>query len=273
MTASAATHAVVPEPLVGATEERFDDESFELPYWSRTLAGWRERFVLPFRFELASGGPVLEIQQSHTASAEHAKEAKASVDGLATGSTVWDAGVVCAAHVYASHRGQAARAGVERRCLDLGSGTGVVGLAAAASGAFSHVMLTDLPSVVSFMQRNISANRSVTGTTEVLAAALRWEESADLRAVAAAHGPFDLIVGGDLLYRPPVVEPLLHALRALVAPSTTVLLAASIQHSPETLRAFVAAAAAAFHVVLLPFDEQPSEYASEEVRLLRLTRR
>ena len=255
-------------------EDRFEDESFELPYWSRTLAGWRERFVLPFRLELASGGgPALEILQSHTASAEHAKEAKASVDGLATGSTVWDAGIVCAAHVYASHAELAARDSAQLRCVDLGSGTGVVGLAAAASGAFSHVVLTDLPSVVPFTQRNVDANASATGTTEVSAVALRWEESADLRAVAAAHGPFDLIVGGDLLYRPPVVEPLLHALRALATRGTTVLLAASIQHSPETLRAFVAAATASFHVALLPFEEQGPAYASEEVRLLRLTPR
>ena len=41
------------------------------------------------------------------------------------------------------------RLGGARRgaCLDLGAGTGVVGLAAACSGAFAKVVLSDLPSV------------------------------------------------------------------------------------------------------------------------------
>ena len=32
---------------------------------------------------------------------------------------------------------------------------------------------------------------------------------------ASAHGPFDLIMGGDLLYRPQVVQPLMHVLCGL----------------------------------------------------------
>ena len=93
-----------------------------------------------------------------------------------------------------------------------------------------------------------------------------------LRRVAA-RGPFEMIVGGDLLYRPPVVAPLLHALRHLAGPSTTVLLAASLQHSPETIRLFARAAeGAGFVVERLADDAMEEEWHSPEVRMLRLVR-
>ena len=43
-----------------------------------------------------------------------------------------------------------------------------------------------------------------------------------VRELAAHHGPFDVILGGDLLYRPPVVAPLLGVLSILAGPTTQV---------------------------------------------------
>ena len=102
---------------------------------------------------------------------------------------------------------------------------------------------------------------------------LAWDDAAALRA-AAARGPYDLIVGGDLLYRLQVVEPLLGALDVLMtAGRTVVLLAASMQHSPETLRAFVTRAAErGYGVEQLGAEAHAEEFQSEEVRIFRLTR-
>lgn len=73
-----------------------------------------------------------------------------------------------------------------------------------------------------------------------------------------------------------MVEPLLRAIGALAtAGRTTVLLAASMQHSPETLRAFASRAAAeGFGVELLGGEEaQPAaRFRSDEVRVFRLLR-
>ena len=74
----------------------------ELPAWSRTYAGYRERFVLPFSLQLAEDR-ILNVEQRPCVSAAHARESKASADGSCTASTVWDAGVVLAMHVFA-HR-------------------------------------------------------------------------------------------------------------------------------------------------------------------------
>ena len=259
-----------------ATEELPD-----LPWWSRTYAGYRERFVAPYELTLGGGRVVLSLEQAPCVSAEHARAAKAGSDGSCTASTVWDAGIVLAAMVYEQF--MLIRAAEEdatdfsrRRCLDLGSGTGIVGLAAAASGGFSQVVLTDMPSVVPLLERNVERNRSELvhdGRCGLESVSLRWDDAAELRSVAAL-GPYELIVGGDLLYRPQVVEPLLAALRALVGRHTTVLLAASLQHSPETIDLFVdAAATAGFAVERLGTGCQSADAQSDEVKLLRLTRR
>ena len=88
------------------------------------------------------------------------------------------------------------------------------------------------------------------------------------------HGPFRLVVGGDLLYRPPTVQPLLGVLDAVCGARTHVLLAASLQHSPETMRLFAEAARGrGFEGRILPAGEQHPSYASGEVRILHLSRR
>ena len=246
-----------------------DEEAAYLPTWSRTYAGYRERFVAPFCMQLG-GDKRITLEQAPCVSAEHARESKASADGSCTASTVWDAGIVLAALVHASATTDSRSC--SRRLLDLGAGTGIVGISAAASGKFAEVVLSDLPTVVPLLQRNVASNTGACSGCRIEVLPLAWDDTAALQRVAHS-GPFDLIVGGDLLYRLPVVPPLLHALSHLVSESTTVLLAASLQHSPETIRHFaVEARRAGFEVQRLQGSEaMTDEWVSEEVRVLRLT--
>lgn len=250
----------------------------DLPYWSRTYASYPERFVHPFTLQLAPNSQ-LSFSQAPCVSAEHAREARASADGSCTASTVWDAGIVLAEHVYNSYIGlqsspsQSSTAAC--RCLDLGSGTGIVGLSAAASGAFGSVVLSDLPSVVPLLRKNARENSTAIGPdVSVTSLALVWDDHAALEK-AAELGPYTLILGGDLLYRPQVVEPLLTALTRLTQESTVVLLAASLGHSPETLTLFTQRAGEEGFVVecLRETALKTFEFSSDEVRMLSLRRR
>ena len=255
-----------------ALSSNIEDESVELPYWSRTYAGYRERFVEPYVLELSDGRVALTFEQAPCVSAEHAQEAKATADGSCTASTVWDAGIVLAAHAFCVFSALSTEQPVAR-CLDLGSGTGIVGIAVAASGHFAETILTDLPSVVPLLERNASGNASfIPQNARVRALALRWDDRSEL-GYMAAQGPFDYIFGGDLLYRPQVVEPLLTALKVLVSKRTTLLLASSLQHSPETISLFTEAAKhAGFSVEYLESSAHSEALTSPEVKLLRLRR-
>ena len=79
--------------------------------------------------------------------------------------------------------------------LDLGCGTGAVGLYAAALGA-SKVTLTDggPDAVLRLAQANVEMNRELVGHAAIEVAPLRWGDS------AAAHGSHDLVLGSDLIY-------------------------------------------------------------------------
>ncbi|KAJ8600267.1 hypothetical protein CTAYLR_000625 [Chrysophaeum taylorii] len=92
-----------------------------------------------------------------------------------TGSTVWDAAIVLAKYVDTLDlRGL--------RVVELGSGTGLVGLVAAAGGA--RVLLTDLPECLDFLRANAKGTAAV--------AELAWGETRDLP-------PADIVLCADCL--------------------------------------------------------------------------
>lgn len=100
------------------------------------------------------------------------------------------------------------------KILELGSGTGIVGIAAAVTlGA--KVTVTDLPHVIPNLQFNVDANADVLASRggAVTVAALRWGEDADVEAVGRE---FDLVLASDVVYYDYLYEPLLKTLRLLM---------------------------------------------------------
>jgi predicted nicotinamide N-methyase len=93
-----------------------------------------------------------------------------------------------------------------RRVLDLGCGLGLAAVAAARAGA--DVLAVDASADgVTFAAENLSLN-GVDGRV----AAWSWTDPALARA-----GPFDVVLGGDVLYSRPGAQALVESLPALVA--------------------------------------------------------
>lgn len=100
------------------------------------------------------------------------------------------------------------------KILELGSGTGLVGIAAAVTlGA--NVTVTDLPHVIPNLQFNVEANADVVaqkgGTVSV--APLRWGEDDDAEVIGRE---FDLVLASDVVYHEHLFEPLIKTLRFLL---------------------------------------------------------
>nr|GMC96991.1 protein N-lysine methyltransferase METTL21A [Ipomoea batatas] len=102
-------------------------------------------------------------------------------------------------------------AGKRVRILELGSGTGVVGIAAAATLGAS-VTVTDLPHVLPNIQFNVDLNSGVLenhgGAVDV--AALSWGEMKDMEAIGREY---DLLLGSDVVYHDHLYDPLLKTMK------------------------------------------------------------
>jgi hypothetical protein len=84
---------------------------------------------------------------------------------------------------------------VVSRALELGAGTGLVGLAAAATLG-TEVLLTDLPEIVPNLKRNIETNRHL--GVEVRAEVLDWRDMPD--PLPKQEDTFELVMAADPLY-------------------------------------------------------------------------
>ncbi|KAI3768014.1 hypothetical protein L2E82_18445 [Cichorium intybus] len=97
------------------------------------------------------------------------------------------------------------------RILELGSGTGIVGIAASAIlGA--DVTVTDLPHVLQNLKFNVDANSQVLSPRggQVHVSPLSWGENEEMEAMGREY---DLIIGSDVVYHDNLYDPLLQTLK------------------------------------------------------------
>ncbi|XP_046508222.1 protein N-lysine methyltransferase METTL21D isoform X2 [Equus quagga] len=132
------------------------------------------------------------------------------------GCVVWDAAIVLCKYLETpGFSGEGAHALSRRSVLELGSGTGAVGLMAATLGA--DVVVTDLEELQDLLKRNINMNKHLV-TGSVQAKVLKWgEETEDFPS------PPDYILMADCIYYEESLEPLLKTLKDLSGSETCII--------------------------------------------------
>ena len=179
---------------------------------------------------LAGCDSVLRLRQDRDrfGSAPPPAAAASPLPPVGTGAVVWECGIVLAMLLdwltstrVAPSSLQAAlgRNGLRGRCVvELGSGTGIGGLAAAALGA--RVLLTDTADVQPLLESNIDANRDVIVSAGGTAAAIVYDMNAPPSAGCLPAACAECAVRSGR-HRSSVPSPslsLFHALRAHLAP-------------------------------------------------------
>lgn len=166
------------------------------------------------------------------------------------------------------------------RVLELGAGTGAVGLVTAALGA-GKVTITDLPRIVPLLEEGIALNPNL---TNIDAKALTWgsdlidfldeDENLDKNI---ENGYYDLILVSDCIYYEASVEPLIKTLTKLceLNKNCRILISYEVRDYLESKQKIAVEffRAVGEHFKILPYktEECHEDYASDDIRVIKLT--
>ncbi|XP_074482854.1 protein N-lysine methyltransferase METTL21A [Sebastes fasciatus] len=142
---------------------------------------------------------------------------------LGVAAVVWDAAVVMCMYL---EMGKVELKG--KGVIELGAGTGLVGIVAALLGA--NVTITDREPALDFLSTNVKANVPQDSQGSVVVSDLTWGEGLERYPA----GGYDLVLGADIVYLEDTFVPLLHTLEHLCSDSTVVLLACKIRYKRDT---------------------------------------
>lgn len=142
-----------------------------------------------------------------------------------TGLKLWDGAFLLARYL---ENGVTFPAGFwcNKRCVELGSGCGLVGIVAWLLGA--RVILTDMPSAVNHTKVCVTLNTDrLTQEDSLLAGRLAdievqsycWGENTDSFVC-----PFDFVLGSDIVYHPEATQSLITSLKLFSGPQTVTLI-------------------------------------------------
>ncbi|XP_067254882.1 protein N-lysine methyltransferase METTL21A [Chanodichthys erythropterus] len=141
---------------------------------------------------------------------------------LGVAAVVWDAAVVLCMFL---EMGNVDLKG--KRAIELGAGTGLVGIVAALLGA--NVTITDREPALEFLTANVRENIPPCQQEAVRVSELTWGENLDLYP----PGSFDLILGADIVYLEETFPALLQTLEHLSTEDTVVMLSCRIRYERD----------------------------------------
>ncbi|CAH0487439.1 unnamed protein product [Peronospora farinosa] len=199
------------------------------------------------------------------------------------GGYVWTSGELLAAHLELQR--EYYRSIFDGACIvELGSGTGYVGLMIAACFKPAHVCLTDLQTHIRGLYRNVKRNaKAVRSGVQVHVLELSWgsleQEMSLMELVAATNDgtdkhkatQVDVILGTDVAYQPELYDPLLHTINRLATPQTLILL--GLNRADTEFTFFHQLERDGFEYYKIPNFKLPKEYWGREFGLFEIRRR
>ncbi|XP_066497202.1 protein-lysine methyltransferase METTL21D [Hoplias malabaricus] len=184
------------------------------------------------------------------------------------GCVVWDAAIVLSKYLE-TEQFCTSKTWSGKKILELGSGTGVVGIMAASLGA--NVTVTDLEDLQPLLEMNIRENQDLVSKGSITAKVLKWGEDVN---DFLPHP--DYILMADCIYYEQSVEPLVETLKLLAAPETCIICCyeqRTVGVNPEVERRFFERLMQDFDSEEIPTERQDPEFNSLDIHILHLRRR
>ncbi|OQR72054.1 methyltransferase protein 21D-like [Tropilaelaps mercedesae] len=182
------------------------------------------------------------------------------------GGVVWDGALVLASFISKFKKDFMRDATI----VELGTGTGVVGLACATFPA-KKVLLTDFPTVRELVEKNIAENLAVLRAPCEFVP-LDWSHPEEL---VLEEEP-KMVIASECIYYGDAIKPLVDTLSYLSGFDTRVLI--SFEFRPQknhvdAIKEFLACCKTTFVVKEVPLDEQHENYRSDDIKILLLTKK
>ncbi|XP_017269081.1 protein-lysine methyltransferase METTL21D [Kryptolebias marmoratus] len=188
------------------------------------------------------------------------------------GCVVWDAAIVLAKYLETKQFHEPS-SGVSvwsgRTVVELGAGTGVVGLMAATLGA--QVTVTDLEDLQTLLRVNIQENQALIKSGSITAKVLKWGDD-----VAEFLPPPDYILMADCIYYEQSIVPLVESLKLLSGPETCIICCYEQRTegiNPEVEKQFFELLQQNFIFERIPPDKQDPEFSSPDIHILHIRRK
>lgn len=188
-------------------------------------------------------------------------------DFFALGSRVWDT-AICVAK-YFEREGDV---WVGKRVLELGCGTGLLGMVVRCLGA-ECVVLTDQSILLSHLQRNVDHNEAVLGQTDgmsrgVFVKELDWGNTNHIQSIMEEFGHFDFVIGSDLSITVEGVTKLIQTLETIVDQDTRVVI--GLVNEREGTPTFRDLSLRSFEVSCIGTEEMNPEFATNRITVFQL---
>uniref|UniRef100_A0A3Q4GEP0 Valosin containing protein lysine (K) methyltransferase n=1 Tax=Neolamprologus brichardi TaxID=32507 RepID=A0A3Q4GEP0_NEOBR len=188
------------------------------------------------------------------------------------GCVVWDAAIVLAKYLetkqfYDPSSGVNVWSG--RTVLELGAGTGVVGLMVATLGA--QVIVTDLEDLQTLLKMNIHENQALINSGSITAKVLKWGED-----VSEFLPHPDYVLMADCIYYEQSIVPLVESLKLLCGPKTCIVCCYEQRTegvNPEVERQFFELLQQNFCCEEIPSEKQDPEFSSPDIHILHIRRK
>lgn len=183
-------------------------------------------------------------------------------NSIGTGHSIWDCSIVLAKYLD-THPDLV----INRHVLELGSGTGVSGMAAAMLGA-SLTLCTDLIGVIPNLTRNIENNFPVdTSSRTIAAAALDWFDQATVPNPPASNG-WQVVLAADVIWLEELVAPLVATFTAVCTANTLLLLSFQLR-TERTANLFFDLMSRYFHLEPVSSTECHPDYQAPHITIYR----
>ncbi|XP_066933657.1 protein N-lysine methyltransferase METTL21D-like [Clytia hemisphaerica] len=182
------------------------------------------------------------------------------------GHVVWDAAIVLAKFLDGKYFTSNETLTLQgKSVVELGSGTGLVGLVAAMNGA--SVRITDLNELVPLMEKNIEANQHLL-QGNAKAESLKWGVDLEMKMKA------DIILIADCIYYDESLEPLVNTMHSLCHETTVIYMSYEERNTDlkiELEKKFFKLLDGLFSTERISRDLQDPLYNSDDIHILKIS--